>query len=612
MKARGRGPGTIAASPPMLAPGGSALSRAAARRLRGGVLPHTPPAASPVSTAVLLELEAPDGSQPEAILADTRRETSWRVALAPATAGHWSAEILLPGEPTVVRYHFRLADGTTVRERRQLEGIVEPLYGVWEERDFQIAVFDPTSVPPAWTQGAVVYQIFPDRFAIGDPSRVRNGGDVYGKESLYLPWGERPERPPEGRDFFGGDLAGIAGKLDYLASLGVTCVYLTPVFAARTNHRYDAVDYFRIDPRLGDEADLRRLVGEAGERGIRVVLDGVFNHCSKDSAYFRAAQADRTSPTYRWFDFQEWPDRYTGWVDVPYLPEFVECPEVEAFFFGPDGVARYWLDTGIAGWRLDVTPWISDGFWRRFRRAIRDGRDDLYLVAEDWGDATHRLVGDSFDATMNYRFGYSVAGYATGRLSPSELDDRLQTLRRDTPESAFHAQLNLLDSHDTPRLLTICEGDRRRVMLAAAFQLAYPGVPMIYYGDEAGLDGENAEDSRRTYPWGEEDEQLLAFYRTAIRARRASAALAEGDLETVWIDDATSSYGFARRHGDDTVFALFNPGEEPAEIVLRWPPGLETCIDLFGQLEPAVVGERLHVVVPPQSAGWLSPVPNAP
>lgn len=603
MRARGRGAVTVSTGPTT---SGSDLSRAAARRLRDGSLPHVPPPATPVSTRVRLELAAPDGSEPEAVFSDPHREASWRVALAPATAGHWWADIQLPSEPTVVRYHFRLADGSIVRERRQLEGIVEPLYGVWGERDFQIAVFDPASVPPAWTQGAVVYQVFPDRFAMGDPSRVRNGGDVYGNAPLYPRWGEVPERPPLGRDFFGGDLTGIIEKLDYLASLGVTCVYLTPIFAARTNHRYDAVDYFRIDPRLGDETDLRRLVAEAREHGIRIVLDIVFNHCSKESAYFRAAQTDRRSSTYRWFDFQEWPDRYTGWVDVPYLPEFVECPEVEAFFFGSDGVARYWLETGIAGWRLDVTPWMSDGFWRRFRRAIRDGRDDLYLVAEDWGDATHRLVGDSFDATMNYRFGYSVVGYATGKLSPSELDDRLQTLRRDTPEPAFHSQLNLLDSHDTPRLLTVCGGDRRRVMLAAALQLASPGVPMVFYGGEAGLEGENAEDSRRTYPWGDEDQQLLAFYRTAIRARRASAALGKGSIETVWIDDATASYGFVRGHGDDVVVALFNAGDVATEIVLGAPFESGPVIDLLGALEPSIIGGRLHVVIPPMSAAWVS------
>lgn len=580
---------------------------AAARRLRGGSLPHVPPPASTVSSRVRLELEAPADSHPEAILNDSRRETSWRVALAARAAGRWSAEVQLPHDPTVLRYHFELTDGTVIRERRQLEGIVEPLYGVWEERDFQVAVYDPVGVPPSWTRGTVAYQIFPDRFAVADPLRVRNGGDVYGQEALYPRWGERPERPPQGRDFFGGDLAGIVAKLDYLTELGINCLYLTPVFAARTNHRYDAVDYFQIDPRLGDEADLRSLVVEAEARGMRVVLDGVFNHCSKESAYFRQAQADRSAATYRWFDFQAWPDQYTGWVDVPYLPEFVECPEVEEFFFGAEGVARYWLRTGIAGWRLDVTPWLSDGFWRRFRRAIRNDRDDLYLVAEDWGDATHRLVGDSFDATMNYRFGYSVAGYVNGKLSPSELDDRLQTLRRDTPEPAFHAQLNLLDSHDTPRLLTVCGGDRRRVMLAAALQLAYPGVPMIYYGDEAGLEGDFAEDGRRTFPWDAPDSELLAFYRSAIRARRASEPLSVGEVETVWIDDAARTYGFRRRHGDDEVIAVFNAGEASAEMSLPWPTAAAGAIDLLGQLEPTRARHEIRVVLPSLSAAWLVP-----
>lgn len=593
------------------------ISLAAARRLRQGRLPHIPPAAAPVSTRVRLDLQAPVGSDPEVILTDIRRGLSWRIALSPKgdQPDAWTTELLLPSEPTVVTYHFILADGSLIRERRQVEGVVKPIYGVWEERDFRIAVYTPHSQPPDWVRGAVMYQIFPDRFAIGNPANVRRGGDVYGHKPRYLRWGERPEHPPKGRDFFGGDLPGIISKLDYLADLGITCLYLTPIFAAPTNHRYDALDYFQIDPRLGDESDFRALVAAAAQHGIRIILDGVFNHCSSESVYFKEAQADKTSPYYRWFDFQRWPDKYTGWVGVREMPEFVECPEVEEFFFGPEGVARHWLKYGIAGWRLDVTPWISDKYWRRFRRALRNDRSDVYLIAEDWGDATPRLVGDTFDATMNYRFAYSVIGYATGQLSPSELDDRLETLRRDTPEPMFYAQMNLLGSHDTPRLLTRCGGDRARHMLAAALQLAYPGVPMIYYGDEAGLEGEYAEDGRRAFPWDAPDRQLMHFYRTAIRARCANSALSLGRVETVWIDDMTSSYGFLRRWGDEQVLALFNAGERPAQINVVVPNAgaREYWIDLLGRLEPVHSRDgQLWLTLPPRMAAWFAPQAHAP
>jgi glycosidase len=625
-----------------------ATSLQAARRLRGGDMPHVPPHALPLCTQVRLELDAPANAYPELVITDTRRGLAWRVALSPgpgtredglgdkdggegvgegmgvkAEAGSgssWYADILLPSEPTLLRYHFVLQNGRVIRERRQLEGEAEPLYGVWEERDFQLAVYDPASSPPDWIRGAVIYQIFPDRFANGDPSNDRGGGDVYGHEPVYMAWGQRPEHPPRGRDFFGGDLRGVIQKLGYLEELGINVIYFTPIFASPTNHRYDALDYMQIDPRLGTEQDFKELVDEAGRRGIRIILDGVFNHCSSESVYFRSARQSRQSPYYRWFDFVQWPNRWVGWLGtrsrltslgVHTMPEFVECPEVEEFFFGEGGVALHWLSYGIGGWRTDVTPWNSVEFWRRMRKAVRRAYPHAYLVAEDWGNATEWFLGDTYDATMNYRFGYSVLGYAGGRLTPAELDDRLETLRRDTPEPNFHVQMNLIGSHDTPRALTRLGGSRERLMLAAALQMAYPGVPMVYYGDEAGVEGEYAEDSRRPYPWGSEDQELLAFYKRAIRARRASPALSVGEVFTVWIDDG-GGYGFLRREGHDVVVALFNNGSEPAQAKVplgEWAPDGQWP-DLLDLLPPARVSNgTLHATVPPLGAGWFSARP---
>lgn len=600
------------------------VSRLAARRLRGGVMPHTAPAAAPISTTVRLELEAPAGSFPEAVITDPRREHGWRVALAPSAespTAHqmiaWHADILLPLEPTVLRYHFVLRDGTAIRERRQPEGEIDPrtggvlgpLYGVWQDQDYQLAAYDPDGGPPAWVKGSVIYQIFPDRFARGDPENLTKGeSTVYGREVIYNAWDDLPEHPPKSRDFYGGDLRGVIDKLNYLRDLGISMIYFTPLFASPTNHRYDASDYMKIDPRLGSEADLRELIEKARERGMRVLLDGVWNHCSSDSIYFKAARADRLSPCYRWFQFEEWPDKYEGWIGVKTMPEFVECPEVEEFFLGEEGVARRWLSCGIAGWRTDVTPWMTGEFWRRFRKVVRRDYPEAYLVSEDWGNSTHRLVGDSFDATMNYRLGYSVVGFLAGKLTVSELDDRLEMLRRDTPLPNFHAQMNVLDSHDTARILTLFGGSKEKVMLAAAIQLAYPGVPMIYYGTEAGLEGSYAEGGRRAYPWGKEDERLVTFYRRAVNARRAGKALSEGDVQTLWIDDV-GGYAFLRRHGDNAVIALFNASEQPLQAVVPIP-GVGAAgewHDLLGTLPPTTLKSGVLIAtLPPLSAAWLT------
>ncbi|HEX7974715.1 MAG TPA: glycoside hydrolase family 13 protein [Anaerolineales bacterium] len=590
------------------------ISRVAARALRDGQLLHVSPPATPVSTQVQLELEAGDQAAPIIVFADPNREVGWRVAMDwISDRGLWMATILLPQEPTVVRYHFELADGTLIRERRQKEGIEKPLFGVWEEQDFRIAVYLPEGRPPKWVKGQVAYQIFPDRFnrTGNTPGRER----TYQYETRHLPWNELPEHPPKGRDYYGGNLRGVIEKLDYLAGLGITCIYFTPIFESPTNHRYDATNYHLIDPELGMLKDFKELLEKARERGIRILLDGVFNHCSSESLYFKAAQTDPHSQFFRWFNFTHWPDQYVSWVGVKTMPEFVECPEVESFFFGNDsdgdpqfdGIAQYWLSFGTAGWRTDVTPWITDEYWRRFRRAVRQKYPEAFLVAEDWGDATARLLGNSFDATMNYRFAYTVVGFAGGHLNPLELDDRLETLRRDTPPEQFYAQLNLLDSHDTPRAFTLLKRSQRRMILAAALQLAYPGLPMIYYGDEAGIEGTYAENSRRSFPWNSPDKMLTDFYTCAIHARSQSEALRSGSVETAWID-SQGGYAFLRQFGEEIVLAVFNNGKKTLRATILLPDAASgTWVDLLGLLPPAQVeGNILHAALPPAGAAWYA------
>jgi glycosidase len=319
---------------------------------------------------------------------------------------------------------------------------------------------------------------------------------------------------------------------------------------------------------LGTERDFEELL-EAHASRMKIVLDAVFNHCSSDSIYFditghgKGAAVDKHSP-YRWFGFTDW-YKVPGLVRAGFMPEFVECPEVEEFC-RTEGAAACWLERGIDGWRCDVAYDNSDEFWRRFRKRIDTIRPGAYAIAELWIDATHYMLGDTFNGSMNYRLGWALRGFClTDSLTPSELDDRLMVLQRDTPEPALYSQMNVIDSHDTDRLMTVAKGDRRRVKQIAAFQLAYPGAPMIYYGSETGLEGDNAEDGRRCMPWDSLDQHLLGYYKRIVSLHRNSRALRQGDYETVLLDDERRLYGFARRCENEVVFALFNGGDETAD-----------------------------------------------
>ncbi len=591
------------------------ISTEAARRLRPAGPYHLPPAAQPIGSWVDLTVEGVT-SPPEVVMRDIHRKAEWRVAMT-IDGDHWTARVKLPTEPTIIRYHFEFPDGGALHELRQHEGRNTPIYGEWAQREFQIAAYDPNAAPPSWTQGIVVYQIFPDRFANGDPSNDTFPKSVYGEKPVLLAWDDAPEHPPRGRDFYGGDLRGVIDKLDYLVDLGVDCVYLCPIFASPSNHRYDALDYFQIDPLLGTERDFEELVEKAHARNIRIVLDAVYNHCSSDSKYFNAgglygpdsgAAKSRQSPYYRWFNFKHWPDDYEGWVGLKHMAEFVECPEVESFFLGPEGVSVYWLKKGIDGWRTDVTRWVTDEFWRRFRQAVRAVNPQAYLIAEEWEDASHYLVGDTYDATMNYRFGWALYGFlAYDKLTASELDDRLVVLRRDTPAPWLLSQMNLIDSHDTWRALTACNDDRRRFKQMIAFQLAYPGSPMIYYGDEAGLRGDYAESGRKAFPWDNIDPDLHGFYKRALAYRRGSNALRYGSIETVVIDDAQCVYAFARRSSGETIYAAFNASDQPATCDIPLQPGeAGRWNDVIGQ-HAAVDGvDQLSVRLEPRGASWYA------
>lgn len=452
--------------------------------------------------------------------------------------------------------------------------VVEPLgadlRGV---RRFRQTVYAPDFRVPDWAADAVYYYVFPERFRNGDAGNDPvPGRDRYhrGTVELHADWNERPWRPGRGdgsdglhnNDFFGGDLAGLIDRLDTIADLGANALYLTPIFRAASNHKYDTADYRRIDPAFGSEADFSRLTREAARRGLRVVIDTSFNHTGADSIYFDryanhrsggAFEGERVrtdSPYAGWYRFEpSAPDperRYRGWVGVADLPELDKSSDAfRRFAFGePDGITQHWLARGASGWRMDVAPWVPDDFWREWRIAVKRARPDAITIAETWFDASKHLLGDMFDSTMNYIFRNAVLDYASGG-DARRMVAQLEMLREHYPPRAFHALMNLLSSHDQPRSLHVLGGPvgadadamqraKQRFRLALLLQMTYPGAPAVYYGDEVGVTGGEDPDNRATYPWpdlgGRPDEVLRAEVRRLIALRRAHPVLARGSL----------------------------------------------------------------------------------
>ncbi|WP_337844341.1 glycoside hydrolase family 13 protein [Thermus sp.] len=369
----------------------------------------------------------------------------------------------------------------------------------------------------SWYQGAFFYQIFPDRFfRSGPPGQPAPAGPLE-------PW----EAPPTLRGFKGGTLYGVAEKLPYLLDLGVEAIYLNPIFLSTANHRYHTVDYFQVDPLLGGNAALRHLLEVAHAHGVRVILDGVFNHTGRGFFAFQHLLENGPESPYRdWYHVKGFPlnaytphPNYEAWWGNPELPKLkVETPEVRAYLLR---VAEHWIRFGVDGWRLDVPNEIGDlEFWRAFRRRVKGANPEAYLVGEIWEEADLWLKGDLFDATMNYPLARAVLGFVGGEALDQELaarsglgrieplqalsfSRRLEDLFRRYPWEAVTAQMNLLTSHDTPRLLTLLRGDVARARLALALLFLLPGNPTVYYGEEIGMEGGPDPENRAGMVWDE-------------------------------------------------------------------------------------------------------------
>jgi glycosidase len=469
-------------------------------------------------------------------------------------------------------------------------------------------------VTPGWVRDAVFYQIFPDRFAASP--RVQKPGPLE-------PW----DAPPTETGFKGGDLLGVAEHLDHLVALGVTAIYFNPIFQSASNHRYHTYDYMTVDPLLGGDAAFRELLDACHARGIRVVLDGVFNHASRGFWPFNhVMEVGWDSPYRDWFYFDEealragrqlraygderthvldlteapW-DRlrgmdsvrqlgYRAWWDLPALPKLnTDNPAVREYLYG---VAEHWIRFGIDGWRLDVPEEIQDvQFWREFRRRVTALNPEAYIVAEIWEERPEALQGDQYHGLMNYPFMSAVLSFVAAdhhddEVIGSHFTIRAHVRRDDGPEfarrlehvltmydpSVVQAQLNLLDSHDTPRFVTMASGDRASFRLATLIQMTVPGAPSIYYGDEIGLPGGPDPDCRRSFPWGRPDawdRDLLAYVAAATALRHASPVLRHGAFRVLGAERQAVAY--LRGHDAAAMVVAVNAGPAPIRLAVEIP-----------------------------------------
>lgn len=385
---------------------------------------------------------------------------------------------------------------------------------------------------PDWTSKAVFYQIFPDRFAIGSKEKD--------KSYINLKWGEKPTN----KSFAGGDIKGIADHLDYLADLGITALYLTPIFRSDSYHKYDTIDYLQIDPQLGTEDDLKELIAKAHSMGIHIVLDAVFNHISSDSPFFQdVVKNGRRSPYYHWFIVHgDHPDTKKGNYEFfsvcPHMPKLnPENEECAAYLIG---VALHYLRLGIDGWRLDVADEVPHSFWQKFRRAVKGEFPSSVIIGEHWHNAHSFLEGNEFDGVMNYPLTYAILDYlVNGKLTPEEAAGRLEELYVRYRPSMVPAMLNLLDSHDTFRFYTLA-GKRPEILEAAlAAMFFYPGMPCLYYGTEIPMEGGYDPDCRGCFPWDEANKKnhhkslvnsLVSLRKSDILSNGSFKAEADGGL----------------------------------------------------------------------------------
>lgn len=562
---------------------------------------------------VRLRLSLRDAGIPQSIKAifvslNTKREQHLKYIMDIGEYCVYETEVEVPQYAGLFWYYFELVlDGKTLYYGNNADGLGGK-GELYEElpQAYQITVYNRDYAVPEWFSGSIMYQIFPDRFFNGE----ENGEFLGNRDDIIKRnWGEVPYYKPEqfggtylANDFFGGNLRGIAEKIQYIAELGVDVIYLNPIFKAYSNHRYDTGDYMQIDEILGTQKDFEELCKKAEEYGIRIILDGVFNHTGSNSRYFNkdgkydtvGAYQSEESEYYDWYSFSEWPEKYEAWWGIKTLPGVREESESfrEYILTNPDSVIKHWIKAGASGWRLDVVDELPDSFVKLLRKEAKAEKSDAVIIGEVWEDASNKesygkrreyLLGDELDSVMNYPLKDALAELATGKIDAEAFDRRIMSIKENYPPCAYHSLMNFLSTHDVERIITAVGAPeqtavdkdfcaayrlageqyfsaREKVKQLVMFQMLMPGVPCIYYGDEIGMQGYADPFCRATFDWENGDDELLLWYKTAAALRKSSTAFTRGEMETVYKFER--GYGFIRHDGADKHIVLGNFSNE--------------------------------------------------
>jgi len=457
-------------------------------------------------------------------------------------------------------YYFALSDG---KERALYYGdLFTDVDSPERSEYYQLPYIHRADVAriPDWAYGAVIYNIFPDSFA--------TGRRYISKQPTKSEWNGETTRGKRG-----GTINGITANVDYLLELGINCIYINPFFAAGEYHKYDLIDYYNVDPCLGTNGDFARMVGILHDNGIRVIIDGVFNHCGwRFFAFDDVVRYGRESRYADWFYRLEYPVvRPDNWDDIPsyecfayerHMPKLDTSNKAVMEYFCD--VCRHWLrEYVVDGWRLDVADEVNDGFWRAFRKAAIETNPDALLIGEIWTNASHWLDGSMFQSAMNYDFRkHCREFFARGNIDAEAFNSRVTNMLTRYRGNLTYSQLNILNSHDVGRFLSLCGGDKRRLKLAVLFQMCFIGIPSVYYGDEQGLCGLLEDEYRQPMTW-DGDGDLYGFYRWAIRLRKDNVALMRGDFKV--LSASGKLFAFRRTYGGDAVTVVINANDVPAD-----------------------------------------------
>lgn len=495
-------------------------------------------------------------------------------------------EAVIEDNYTRVCYYFGLEDGKS--------HIFYSGYGFSQEMKcsrtqyFQFPYIRREDIPriPSWAKEMVMYHIFPDSFATEKNTIAEKETCIEKAGKVY-------------KNHQGGTLKGILDSVDYIAELGVNCVYLNPIFAAESYHKYDTIDYFRIDPCFGTLEEFKELVETFHEKGIRIILDGVFNHCGAGFFAFQDVLKNGAYSPYRnWFYQMEFPvhfDKPLNYEAFAYVKEMPKLntgnPEVVDYF---KKVGTWWIkETGIDGWRLDVANEINHDFWREFRRAVRAVKPDAILIGEIWEDSEVWLLGDQFDSTMNYTFSYICREFfAEHSISLREFDEKINRMILRYPMPVSLAQMNFLDTHDVPRFLSYCKNGEADLRQAVFFMMMCVGIPSIFYGDEQLITGVTEPEYRKPMPWKQRNLQTEAFFQKWMKIRRTFPALQEGSYKTALVEEERGVYGFYRATKEQKLLVLMNTGVKPQTVTL--PENYQTYLDI----ETKVACEEKEVIIP--------------